>query len=75
MENTKLIISEKTGIDVDLRDMIEKGQELIEDEISSEVYEREALADDLYEEVERALEADLEEETSFDMDDVEFFGE
>lgn len=75
LENTKLIISEKTGIDVDLRDMIEKGQELIEDEISSEVYEREALADDLYEEVERALEADLEEETSFDMDDVEFFGE
>lgn len=75
LENTRLIVSEKTGIDVELSDIIEKAQANIEGELSDEVFTREALADDLYEEVERELERDLEAtEREFDMEDVEFLG-
>lgn len=76
LENTRLIVSEKTGVDVDLMDIIEKAKEQTEDAISQEIYTRQALADDLYEEVERELEMELQNENmEFDMEDVSFLGE
>lgn len=75
LENTKLIVSEKTGIDVDLRSIIDKAQNLIEEDIAEEVYTREALSEDYYTEIEKELEADLETDEEFNMEDVEFLGE
>lgn len=75
LENTKLIVSEKTGIDTDLRSVMEKAQNLVEEDIAEEVYTREALNEDYYTDIERELEADLAQEEEFDMEDVEFLGE
>lgn len=75
LENTKLIISEKTGVDVEMRDIVDKAQGFIEEEIAAEVYEREAITNDVYEEAERMLEEELsKEEDNFDIDDVSFLG-
>lgn len=76
LENTRLILSEKTGLDVEMRDIIEKAQASVEESIAAEVYERDPiLVEDFYEEVERELEADLSKDEDFDMEEVNFLGE
>lgn len=70
LENTRIILSEATGLDLQIKDIIEKAKDTMEAEYSSGVYEREPLVEDYFGEAEVDLERELQEEESIGLDEI-----